>query len=120
MAASVLVVDDESLIRQSVSGALRDEGFEVSDAGTGGDALRCFGEDRPDVVILDLVLGDADGLDLLRRFRADDAEVKVLVITAHGSIDAAIAAMRLGAYDFIKKPFDLDDLVAVVRSLAGK
>ena len=116
MGASVLVIDDEPLIRQSISGALRDEGFEISAAGTGQEAQRRFAEDRPEVVLLDLVLGDVDGLDLLRRFRTEDPDIKVLVITAHGSIDAAITAMRLGAYDFIKKPFELDEIIASVQN----
>ncbi len=116
MIVSVLLVDDEPLIRQSVGGALRDEGFEVTVAASGEEAVQRFFEDRPDLVLLDLVLGDADGLDVLRRFRQEEPEIKVLVITAHGSVDSAVSAMKLGAYDFIKKPFELEEIIAACRN----
>jgi two-component system, NtrC family, response regulator AtoC len=118
MNVQVLIVDDEPLIRQSVKGALVGEGFQASEAASGAEALRQFQEDRPDVVLLDLRLGDADGIDILRRIRQDAPDVKVVLISAHGSIESAVAAMKLGAYDFIKKPFELDEIVAAVRNAA--
>jgi len=116
MSARILVADDETLIRQSLRTALAQEGFEVATAASGAEAEQKFGEERPDVVILDLVLGDRDGLDLLRRFHGEAPETKVLVITAHGSIESAVAAMKQGAYDFIRKPFDLEEIIAAVRN----
>jgi DNA-binding NtrC family response regulator len=118
MNVQVLIVDDEPLIRQSVKAALVDEGFQAGEAASGAEALRRFQEERPDVVILDLRLGDADGLDVLRRIRHEAPDVKVVLVTAHGSIENAVAAMKLGAYDFIKKPFELDEIVAAVRNAA--
>src|SRR6516225_3913686 len=76
MSAHVLVADDETLIRQSIRTVLADEGFEVTVAASGAEAWRRFQEDRPDVVLLDLVLGDADGLDLLRRLRLHQEAVR--------------------------------------------
>jgi DNA-binding NtrC family response regulator len=118
MNVQVLIADDEPLIRQSVRAALVEEGFQASEAASGAEAWRRFHEDRPDVVLLDLRLGDADGLDVLRRIRQEAPDVKVVLISAHGSIESAVAAMKLGAYDFIKKPFELDEIVAAVRNAA--
>jgi two-component system response regulator AtoC len=116
MNAQVLVVDDEALIRQSLRGALAREGYDVTLAGSGAEGLREFESVRPDAVILDLVLGDRSGLDLLREMRAVAPDTKFLVITAQGSIADAVTAMKLGAYDFIKKPFELQEILAAVRN----
>src|SRR5262249_9148392 len=97
---------------------LAQEGFEVAAAASGAEAWALFQEGRPDIVLLDLVLGDADGLDLLRRMRQEGPDTKVIVISAHGSIESAVSAMQLGGYDFIKKPFDLEEIVAAVRNAA--
>ena len=116
MSANVLVADDEALLRQSLRAALANEGFDVQAAASGAEAWQRFAEERPDVVVLDLVLGDADGLDLMRRMRTEAPETKVVVISAHGSIERAVDAMKAGAYDFIKKPFELDEILAAVRN----
>jgi two-component system response regulator AtoC len=118
MSVQVLVADDEALIRQSLRATLAREGFDVSVAASGGEAWLRFQEDKPDVVLLDLVLGDADGIDILRRMRQDAPDAKVILISAHGSIESAVAAMKLGGYDFIKKPFELEEIVAAVRNAA--
>jgi two-component system, NtrC family, response regulator AtoC len=114
----VLVVDDEVLIRQSLHAVLVEEGFTVGAADSAAEAWRAFERDRPDVVLLDLVLGDGDGLDLLRRMKELVPASKVVVISAHGSFEHAVGAMKLGAYDFIKKPFELEEVVATVRNAA--
>ena len=116
MTAHVLVADDELLIRQSIRGVLIQEGYEVAVAASGAEALTRFREDRPDIVVLDLVLGDADGLEILRRLRRESPDTKVVIMSAHGSIETAVSAMKLGAYDFIKKPFELEEIVAAVRN----
>jgi DNA-binding NtrC family response regulator len=118
MSAHVLIVDDEVLIRQSIRIVLAQEGFEVTVAASGAEGWARFRDERPDIVLLDLVLGDSDGLDLLRRMRAEAPDVKVLLISAHGSIESAVTAMKLGGYDFIKKPFELEEVVAAVRNAA--
>ena len=116
MAAHILVADDEALIRQSLRSALTQEGFEVSVAASGEQAWELYQSARPDVVLLDLVLGDIDGLDILRRIKQDAPEAKVLLMSAYGSIESAVQAMKLGGYDFIKKPFDLEEIVVAVRN----
>jgi two-component system response regulator AtoC len=118
MSAQVLIADDEPLIRQSLKTVLTDEGFAVSTAASGADAWTRFQEERPDVVLLDLILGDMDGISLLKRMRQLVPESKVIVISAHGSIESAVAAMKLGGYDFIKKPFEIEEIVAAVRNAA--
>ena len=118
MTTHVLVADDELLIRKSIEMVLRDEGFEVRTAASGAEAWSRFQDERPDVVLLDLVLGDADGLDLLRRMRAVAPDCKVILISAHGSIESAVSAMKLGGYDFIRKPFEIEEIVAAVRNAA--
>jgi DNA-binding NtrC family response regulator len=118
MTTQVLVVDDEPLIRQSVRAALEREGFAAEMAGSGAEALERFRRERPEVVVLDLVLGDADGFDLLERMKRDAPETKIVIITAHGSIARAVSAIKQGAYDFIKKPFELDEIVTAVRNAA--
>jgi DNA-binding NtrC family response regulator len=118
MSVQVLVADDEALIRQSLRATLAREGFDVSVAASGSEAWLRFQEDKPDVVLLDLVLGDADGIDVLRRMRQETPDAKVILISAHGSIESAVAAMKLGGYDFIKKPFELEEIVAAVRNAA--
>jgi two-component system response regulator AtoC len=116
MTAHILIVDDELLIRQSIRGVLVQEAYEVQLAASGADALARFREDRPDIVVLDLVLGDSDGLEIMRRMRTEGPDTKVVIMTAHGSIESAVTAMKLGAYDFIKKPFELEEIVAAVRN----
>ncbi|HEY4188161.1 MAG TPA: sigma-54 dependent transcriptional regulator [Polyangia bacterium] len=118
MTTHVLIADDEPLIRQSLETVLRQEGFEVSAAGSGSEAWTLFQDERPDVVLLDLVLGDADGLELLRRMRHLTPDCKVILISAHGSIESAVTAMKLGGYDFIRKPFEIEEIVAAVRNAA--
>lgn len=118
MNPQVLVADDEPLIRQSIQSALVEEGFQVTAAASGSEAWNRFKEERPDVVLLDLVLGDMDGLDLLRRMRQLVPDSKIILISAHGSIESAVTAMKLGGYDFIRKPFDLEEIVAGVRNAA--
>jgi DNA-binding NtrC family response regulator len=118
MSVQVLIADDEALIRQSIRTMLAREGFEVTVAASGAEAWARFQEDRPDVVLLDLVLGDADGIELLRRMRQEAPDTKIILISAHGSIESAVTAMKLGGYDFIKKPFELDEIVAAVRNAA--
>ena len=95
---------------------LAEEGFDVHVAASGAEAWARFQETRPDVVLLDLVLGDADGLDVLRKMKQEAPDTKVILISAHGSIESAVTAMKLGGYDFIKKPFELEEIVAAVRN----
>ena len=116
MTRAVLVVDDEELIRRSLRMALEGVGYAVQLAANGAEALACLAADPPDCALIDLRLGDLDGLDVLRRARVDVPGLKAIVITAHGDVESAVQALRLGAYDFIRKPFDLEEVIASVKN----
>ena len=112
----ILVVDDEKLIRGSLERALQQLGLQAESAGSIADAEMALARTRFDLVILDLKLGDGDGFDLLRHLRLSAPETKVVVITAHANIESAVAAMKLGAFDLVKKPFELDELLTTAQN----
>ncbi len=111
--ATVLVVDDEELIRWSLRERLRGEGYEVREAGTGREALEQFKE-GVDIVLLDYRLPDIDGLTVLREMKGADPDVLVILLTSLVSVDTAVEAMKLGAFHFANKPFNLDEVAATV------
>jgi two-component system, NtrC family, response regulator AtoC len=112
MKAQILVVDDERLIRTSLERALAGLGHQAESADSVAAALAALARKRFDLVVLDLKLPDGGGVDVLRRLGAEAPETKVVVITAHGTVDSAVEAMKLGAFDFVKKPFELDEILA--------
>jgi two-component system response regulator AtoC len=114
----VLVIDDEPLVRRSMRRALGDAGFEIAEAATVAEGLTTFESERPQVVVLDVRLPDGSGLDLLPQLRRADPAVKVVMVTAFGETADVVRAMRLGASDFLKKPYDLQELEHAVRSAA--
>ncbi|MDQ0367274.1 response regulator transcription factor [Catenuloplanes indicus] len=113
----VLVVDDESTLAELLSMALRYEGWDVRSAGDGGGAVRAAREFRPDAVILDVMLPDMDGLEVLRRLRGEAPEVPVLFLTAKDSVEDRIAGLTAGGDDYVTKPFSLEEVVARLRGL---
>jgi DNA-binding NtrC family response regulator len=113
--ATILVVDDERLIRWSLDQQLRREGYAVLLAETGAEALQKAQAESPDLILLDVRLPDADGLEILERLRAVEPEALVIMITAHGGVDSAVRAMKLGANDYIIKPFDMEELKLTVK-----
>jgi DNA-binding response OmpR family regulator len=116
--AKVLVVDDEPTIGDVVSRYLRRAGYDTHVAATGRDALSRAGSDRPDVVVLDLMLPDVDGLEVMRRLRAQDRKrAAIILLTARGEESDRIAGLRLGADDYVVKPFSPAELVARVDAL---
>lgn len=116
MRRSVLVVDDEELIRRSLRMALEASGYAVALATTGAEAMAQLAAETPDCLVVDLRLGDMNGLDVLRAARQRSPTLKSIVITAHGDVESAVAALRLGAFDFIKKPFDLEEVLAALTN----
>ena len=112
--ATILVVDDESLIRWSLSERLKSEGYDLLEAGTGGAALEKLTE-GPDLVLLDYRLPDTDGVTILRKIKEFDQDILVILLTAYASVDTAVEAMKLGAYHFANKPFNLDEVAATVE-----
>jgi two-component system, NtrC family, response regulator AtoC len=115
MPYSVLVVDDEELTLRTVSRGLREEGYEVFTAGSGEDALRVFAGESPDLVLLDIVLPGIDGVEVLRRMRAANPTAIVVMMSAYHLVDRAVEAMKAGAYDYLVKPFHLEDLMTTLR-----
>ena len=113
----VLVVDDESNLTELLSMALRYEGWEVRSAGTGTKAVRAAREFQPDAVVLDMMLPDFDGLEVLRRMRTDDDAVPVLFLTARDAVEDRIAGLTAGGDDYVTKPFSLEEVVARLRAL---
>jgi DNA-binding NtrC family response regulator len=105
----VLVVDDEKLVRWSVAERLRADGLEVMQAGSVGEAIE-LAEQLPDAALLDYQLPDGDGLAVLRRLHQLDADLPVVMLTAHKDVETVVAAMRAGAADYITKPFDVNDV----------
>jgi two-component system response regulator AtoC len=115
MPYSVLVVDDEELTLRTISRGLRAEGYEVCTAGSGEDALRVFGEENPDLILLDIVLPGIDGVEVLRRMKSANPAAIVLMMSAYHMVDRAVEAMKAGAYDYLVKPFHLDDLMTTLQ-----
>jgi two-component system NtrC family response regulator len=117
---SLLVVEDEESQRMLLDGLLRNEGYAVHGAGTGARAMEIFSRETIDVVLLDFKLPDNDGLSLLKWFRQTNPEVEVIMITAYGSIENAVGALKIGASEYLTKPIDLDDLLFKIRRLEDK
>ena len=116
MSLDILVVDDEQDIRELVAGVLQDEGYEIRAAADSDAALEAIATRRPSLVLLDVWLQGSrlDGLELLEEIKRRDASIPVLVISGHGNLDTAVAAIRRGAVDFIEKPFKADRLLLMV------
>ncbi|WP_305080930.1 response regulator transcription factor [Pseudonocardia sp. WMMC193] len=113
----VLVVDDEATLSDLLQMALRYEGWEVRTAGDGRAAVRTAREFAPDAVVLDMMLPDLDGLEVLKRLRASAPEVPVLFLTAKDSVEDRVAGLTAGGDDYVTKPFSLEELVARLRGL---
>ncbi len=116
--AHVLIVDDELNIRRVLAAMLKREGYEVTAAADGEQALLVLHKTPVHVVVTDLVMPRLGGLELLKRVSADFPDVPVIVITAHGSVDTAVAALKSGAFDYITKPFEQDELKKVIAKAA--
>jgi two-component system, NtrC family, nitrogen regulation response regulator NtrX len=114
--ASILVVDDEPGVRSSISGVLRDEGFDVDIAETGEACLEKANGAAYDVIVLDIWLPGLDGLTTLQRLRERQIDSQVVIISGHGNIESAVRAIKMGAFDFIEKPLSLEKTVLVVRN----
>lgn len=115
--SDILIVDDERDIRELISEILIDEGYTTRLAGTSEDAMREITSQPPGLLILDIWLKDSDmdGIDILKKVKSEYPEVPVVIISGHGNIEIAVAAIKQGAYDFIEKPFNIDQLLVVIR-----
>ena len=113
----VLLVDDEPAVREAIRAGLEFEGFQVAMASDGLEAMEQIAKERPDVVLLDVMMPRMDGLTVLRRLRAADPALPVLLLTARDTVGDRVTGLDLGADDYLTKPFDLDELLARLRSL---
>lgn len=112
----ILVIDDEDIVRTSCSRTLSPEGYEVSLAKNGFEGLRMASEDTFDVVLTDLKMPDMDGIEVLRNIKEKWPKTEVIIVTGYQTVDTAVKAIKLGAYDYIEKPFTPDVLIAAVTS----
>jgi two-component system, OmpR family, response regulator MprA len=113
----ILVVDDDAGVRQAVGRALAFEGYDVTQAGDGSEALRLIASERPDAIVLDVVMPEIGGLDVCRELRATGDDLAILVLTARHSVADRVAGLDAGADDYLVKPFALEELLARLRAL---
>ncbi len=120
MPQAILLIEDEAVLARNIERYLQREGFELRAAGTLREGWQAFEQFQPDVVLLDLALPDGNGLDLLRRIRQADSHAKVIILTAHGSVQTAVDAMKAGAWDYLGKPVALGELKLLVDKALGQ
>lgn len=113
----VLTVDDEPSLTELLSMAMRYEGWDVSTAGTGTEAVKVAREVRPDAIVLDMMLPDFDGLEVMRRIRTEQPEVPVIFLTARDAVSERIGGLTAGGDDYVTKPFSLEEVIARLRGL---
>jgi two-component system, NtrC family, response regulator AtoC len=116
--AKVLVIDDEANLRKVLAALLRRDGFDVTVAQDGEQGLAEFHKNGADIVVTDLVMPKAGGMEVLRAVNAANPDVPVIIITAHGTVDSAVEAIKAGAFDYVTKPFDQSELSAVIAKAA--
>ncbi|MCV7091970.1 two-component system response regulator TcrX [Mycobacterium interjectum] len=114
---NVLVVDDEAVLAEMVSMALRYEGWNISTAGDGSSAIASARAQRPDVVVLDVMLPDMSGLDVLHKLREENPQLPVLLLTAKDAVEDRIAGLTAGGDDYVTKPFSIEEVVLRLRAL---
>jgi len=115
MKPAILVVDDDEVMRQTLSDVLKKRGYTVSTAETGGQTLSSVKEQLFDLILLDIRLPDMDGLDVLKRIKDIESDLMVIVMTAYSDVQTAVMAMKSGAYDYIDKPFELEELKILIQ-----
>ena len=116
----ILIVDDEEGIRESLSGILEDEGYDILTADSGEEAVRILRETSPDLIFLDIWLTGMDGIKTLQEIKAMKTDVPVIMISGHGSIELAVKATQTGAYDFLEKPLSLERVLLVSKRAIEK
>ncbi len=110
----ILVIDDESIVRKSCSRTLSPEGYEVKVSQSGVEALKMLEEESFDLVLTDLKMPDIDGIEVLKKIKERWPQTEVIIITGYQTVDTAVKSIKLGAFDYIEKPFTPDALVAAV------
>ncbi|MCX8022242.1 MAG: sigma-54 dependent transcriptional regulator [Syntrophorhabdaceae bacterium] len=118
--STILIVEDESTQRSLLAGLLKREGYQIHEAGDGNEAMDVFKREAIDIVLLDYKLPDTDGLSLLKKFKETNPESEIVMITAFGSIENAVNALKGGAAEYLTKPVDLDDLLFKLKKIEDK
>jgi two-component system response regulator AtoC len=118
MPYTALIIDDEELTLRTISRGLRQDGFEVFTALSGEDGLKLFHDEKPDLILLDIVLPGIDGIEVLRQIKQANANAIVIMMSAYHLVERAVEAMKLGAFDYLVKPFPLDDMITTLRRAA--
>ena len=116
MFPSLLIVDDEPSILQSLGGLLSDEGFDVTTAANGYEALKIIDAEAPDLVLLDIWMPGIDGIETLKEIKKENPTIQVIIITGHGTIETAVNATKLGAFDLIEKPLSIDKVIVAINN----
>lgn len=116
MFPTIMIVDDEPSILQSLGGLLTDEGFEVTTASNGYEALQRIQTETPDLILLDIWMPGIDGLETLKEVKKDNPHIQVIMITGHGTIETAVQATKLGAFDFIEKPLAIERVIVAINN----
>ncbi|MCA9419648.1 MAG: sigma-54-dependent Fis family transcriptional regulator, partial [Nitrospira sp.] len=116
MAETICLIDDEPAILNTLSSILEDEGYQVLVAKSGLEALKIVRSEVPDLVILDIWMPEMDGLETLKRLRTQFPNILVVMMSGHGSIETAVKSTKLGAYDYLEKPLDLEKVTILVRN----
>ena len=117
---TILVVDDEDDVRESVREVLRDEGYRVVDTADGTQVLELIRQERPELVLLDIWMPQVDGIGLLKEIKIQEPELNVVMVSGHGNIHTAVTATKFGAFDFLEKPVSLDGLLLTVQRALGE
>jgi two-component system, NtrC family, nitrogen regulation response regulator NtrX len=116
MFPSVLIVDDEASIRQSLSGILSDDGFDVQTTANGYEALKIIASDAPDIVLLDIWMQGMDGIETLKEIKKENPTIPVILMSGHGTIETAVKATKMGAFDLIEKPLSIDKVILAINN----
>ncbi|MCK4351118.1 MAG: sigma-54-dependent Fis family transcriptional regulator, partial [Candidatus Krumholzibacteria bacterium] len=116
MPRKILIIDDEKAIRWSLGEAFKNEGYEIEEAENGKKGIKLFQKDPADLVLLDLKLPDTDGISVLKKLKAEEENVQVIMMTAYGEVETAVEALKGGAYDFLLKPFQLEKIKVAVKN----
>ncbi len=116
MFPSVLIVDDEASIRQTLSGILSDDGFDVQSAANGYEALKIIASEAPDIVLLDIWMQGMDGIETLKAIKKENPTIPVILISGHGTIETAVKATKMGAFDLIEKPLSIDKVILAINN----
>ena len=120
LGAKILLVDDEVTFTENMAKLLNARGYRVTTANSGDEAIRMLEKENFDVVVLDLKMPGMDGLTTLKEIKKLDLFTETLILTGHGSIDSALEAVKLGAYDYLTKPCEIDELVAKIEGAWAK